>query len=113
MTMILRLKRVRESENWSTTDDFLLSDKVRNPEQELRKAVESYLRTEEGLQDAEETMWDFNWGDVINCVSEEILNGYGFTTVYQSMNLNINDFTIVKVTVNQDERLWKKEYESR
>ena len=45
---VVNIVRERISEEWTTTDSFLVEDRVSNPEEALRNAVRDYMQSEEG-----------------------------------------------------------------
>ena len=47
----------------------------------LRAAVAEYLATPNGKQAIIDTNYDFNWGDAISSVPDEIWNKYGLSLV--------------------------------
>ncbi len=64
----------------------------------MRAAVKEYLSTEEGKQIAEDNMQDFNWGDAILHIPDELWEKYGLRMV-----THLTDNVIV---VNHDENLY-------
>lgn len=100
---LLNLVRERESENWSTTDLFLVEDSVDNAEEALRNAIKDYLKTKEGKISIKNSCYDFNWGDAMMDVPNEYLNKYG---IYRMID---DTETII---VNQDEILFPEIQES-
>lgn len=89
------LIRERSWENESWINHFIVSSD--NPEQKLRDAVKEYLQTDDGKKMIEATSYDFNWGDAINYVPDEIWEKHGVKPVYESQ--------AVTITVDQDEVL--------
>lgn len=87
-------KRSYEYELWVSA--FQAEDIVTNPEQALRDAVKEFLSTEEGRKALDYTAHDFNWGDAVTHVPEEIWNRYG---------LKFQNVKSVDIKVNQDEVL--------
>ena len=88
--------RERKSENQVFENTFFVEDHVTDPERAFRLAVEAYLKTPEGKQAIENACSDYNWGDAIATVPEEILNQYG---IYEGTEATF-------IYVNQDERLF-------
>lgn len=72
-------ERLSENEQW--IDSFWV-DARQVPSVELfRAAVGEYLHTKEGLQSIEASCYDFNWGDAMMYVPQEIWNKYGIYPV--------------------------------
>lgn len=90
------LVRERASENEVFENVFLVEDHIKDPEQAFRSAIETYLKTPEGKQAIENACSDYNWGDAIATVPEEILNQHG---IYEGTEATF-------IYVNQDERLF-------
>lgn len=81
-------------------DVFAAAGCVADPERALRSAVEEYLRSPEGRQAAEETGWEFNWGDALMYVPVEVFLRHG-----------ILPLDVAEVEVHQDEILFSWGYE--
>lgn len=94
---IVNLIRERASENQIWIDTFQVDDSVTNPELALRNAVQEFLATEEGKKALEYTTKDFNWGDAVVYVPEEIWAKHG---------LKFQEVKSVDIKVNQDEVLY-------
>lgn len=94
---IINMVRERASENWSTTDSFIIEDHVTNPEEAIRNAIKDYLETEEGKKSVEFAFGDFNWGDAMMDVKDEYFEKYGIRRCEEDVE------TII---VNQDEILF-------
>lgn len=99
---VVNLVRERACENEMWIDTFLADDSVEDPEQALREAVKEFLSTEEGKQAISYTCHDFNWGDAVSFVPEEIWAKYG---------LKFQTFKSVDIKVNQDEVLCEAQKE--
>ena len=100
---LLNLVRERESENWSTTDLFLVEDSIDNEEEALRNAIEDYLKTREGKKSIKKSSFKFNWEDAVTDVPNKFLNKYGIYRLIDETKT---------ITVNQDEILFPKMQES-
>ena len=94
---IVRLTRVRPEENEAYTDLFFVSQQVEDVEAALRAAVEEFLTTPEGREAVEDTHHDFNWGDAIVYVPDEIWGKHGLKL--------LGEPNYETVFVDQDERL--------
>lgn len=92
---LINLVRVRPSEDEFWVDTFRYSGE-KDQEQAIRDAVREYLFTKEGKKAAADTNWDFNWGDAIMLVPDEIWAKHGLSLVRE-------DATGIRV--NQDEVL--------
>lgn len=107
-------ERYSEDERWS--DDFWV-DATKIPSAELFKAaIEEYLKTPEGLKVISDTCEDFNWGDAVLYVPNEIWHKYGiYPFEYNKSPFDMglspadhnNDYCIL---VNQDEILIPETY---
>ncbi len=69
-----------------------------DPQAAMRAAVKEFLSTEEGKQIAEDNMQDFNWGDAILHIPDELWAKHGLRMV-----THLTDNVIV---VNHDENLY-------
>lgn len=74
---ILNLTRERKSEGWSSSDFLLAEDYVKNPEEALREAVKDFMSSKDGKVIVGHSCGDFNWGDLINVITDEILEVHG------------------------------------
>lgn len=83
-------------------DTFEVEDGVKDPEQALRDAVKQFLKTEEGKKMIEYSAGDFNWGDAVMSVPNEVWKAHGLTMV---------ETGIQDIVVNQDEVLCEEEEE--
>ena len=111
--------RERWSEHESWSDDFWV-DTNQVPSKELfQKAIEDFLFTKDGKDAIEDTCNDFNWGDCVLYVPDEIWNKYGIYPLDvsrspQSMGLEpTSSDHLVTITVNQDEVLIPEDYLER
>lgn len=93
---IVSFVRERKSEIWKTTDSFLVEDYVENAEEAMRAAVKDFMNTTEGQNSVKNACGDFNWGDVMNDITDECLMAHGL----QRCNKDINT-----IFINQDEIL--------
>lgn len=100
---VVNIVRERISEEWTTTDSFLVEDRVSNPEEALRNAVRDYMQSEEGKKDIVDSNYDFNWGDVMMNITDEYLKPHGLQFCHQE---------IETIVVNQDEILFPELQES-
>lgn len=110
-------ERYSEHEIWS--DDFWV-DASQTPSKELfQKAVEAFLLTEDGQDAVDRTCDDFNWGDVIMYVPEELWNNFGIysfdpTVTPADMGLApTSSADSVTIQVDQDEVLIPSDYLER
>lgn len=94
--MIINLVRERVSENETWIDVFELDDNIRDAETEFRNAVADYLSTDLGKQAITWTNGDFNWGDAIMCVPNNVWFEHGIRPL---------SFRATNIVVNQDEVL--------
>ena len=92
----VNLIRERKWENEFYVDTFEVDDSILYVEDALREAVKEFLGTDQGIEAVKETMGDFNWGDAINMVPDEIWNKHGIYPVSSG---------IEDIVVNQDETL--------
>lgn len=93
---IVNLIRERTCESQLWIDTFIVDDSVKNPEQALRDAVKEFLATDEGKKANEYACNDFNWGDAVVYVPEEVWAKHG---------LKFRDMKSVDIKVYQDEVL--------
>lgn len=91
------ITRERASEDWRRTDTYLIENNIQNPEQFFRNAIEEFMSTPEGKSAIEYACGDFNWGDAITYINEEILNKHGIYSVNSETE---------NIIVNQDEVLY-------
>ena len=96
------LVRSISSEEINYYDFFLIKDS-KNPKQCLLDAIQHFLETEEGKVAIEQTSRDFNWGDSVLYVPEEIWNQYGVKSVVSGEKIEFNDPYVIYV--DQDEVL--------
>ena len=103
-----------EDETWS---DVFWVDALKTPSKDLfMAAVEEFLNTPEGRQAIEDTSEDFNWGDAVMYVPEEIWNKHGIYSDDRDMTPAQRNFSpissIMPVTikVDQDEILIPDSY---
>lgn len=101
---LIAFERERTSENWRTTDYFLTDNSVEHPEQAMRTAVAEFLASEDGEEAEEETSGDFNWGDAIEYVPDDIWSKHGIHMKYAHQPYLVAG-SVVEITVDQDERL--------
>lgn len=95
---IINLIRERCCENEVWVDTFVAEDWVAEPENELREAVKEFLQTKEGLKSIKDTCGDYNWGDFMMDLPEEILKKHGLCMQYSELETT-------DIKVNQDEIL--------
>ena len=113
------LIRERCSEHKIWVDDFWV-DASKTPSKELfQKAVETFLMTKNGQKAVEGTCNDFNWGDAIIRVPEEIWNQFGIiSTDFSDSPEELGLIPLTrgepyKIQVDQDEVLIPCDYEKR
>lgn len=107
-------ERYGEREIWS--DDFWV-DANESPSKELfQKAVEAFLKTEDGEKMIAQTCNDFNWGDAVIYVPDEIWNGFGIYPFDYRLSPEEMGFAptsslnITRILVDQDEVLIPNDY---
>lgn len=76
---VINLIRERQIENEFWVDSFEITGNDVNPEQALRNAVAEFLSTDAGKREVEQTCYDFNWGDAIMTVPDEIWRKHGLS----------------------------------
>lgn len=101
---MVAFERERLSENWRRTDYFLADESVSIPIKAMRAAVAEFLTTEDGEASIEDTMGDFNWGDAMEYVPDDIWSKHGLRMKYANEPYLISG-SVLEVTVDQDERL--------
>ena len=101
---LVAFERERISENWRTTDYFLADKSVESPEQSMRVAVSEFLETADGEEAEQETAGDFNWGDAIEYVPDDIWRKHGIQMKYAHKPYLVEG-SVLEITVDQDERL--------
>ena len=101
---MVAFERERLSENWRRTDYFLADESVSIPIKAMRAAVAEFLTTEDGEESIEDTMGDFNWGDAMEYVPDDIWSKHGLRIKYANEPYLISG-SVLEVTVDQDERL--------
>lgn len=107
-------ERYSEKEVW--TDDFWVDAQQRPTEQLFIDAVQTYLKTADGVLAVDFTNNDFNWGDAMLYVPTEIWNQFGiypfdFSKTPESMGLApTSSADIVTLQVDQDEVLIPDDY---
>lgn len=106
--------RYSEDETWS---DVFWVDAIKTSSKELfMAAIEEFLNTPEGQQAIEDTCEDFNWGDAVMYVPEEIWNKHGIFSDDPDLTPSQRNFaptsSIMSVTikVDQDEILIPDSY---
>lgn len=111
--------RERYSEHQIWPDDYWV-DCNRTPSKELfQAAVEAYLMTSDGQKDVEWTQKDFNWGDAVMYVPDEVWNQFGiypfsYETSPAELGLEpISSENFVQILVDQDEVLIPDDYFDR
>ncbi|RRJ54945.1 hypothetical protein EHV15_35840 [Paenibacillus oralis] len=65
------------------------------------------MSSEKGKTAAENTCFDFNWGDAVTMVPEEIWNRHGIFSVQEKQSYTVVG-EISEITVNQDEVLYSE-----
>lgn len=111
--------RERYSEHQIWPDDYWV-DCNRTPSKELfQAAVEAYLMTSDGQKDVEWTHKDFNWGDAVMYVPDEVWNQFGiypFSYDTSPVELGLaptSSENFVQIQVDQDEVLIPDDYFDR
>lgn len=107
MEQFVALIRERHWENAKWTDYFVVENSE-NPEQNFRDAVKEYLLSEDGKEAIEATSEDFNWGDSVTHVPDEIWNKHKIRPVYSGDKVVIGNQ--IEIIVDQDEVLIPQEY---
>lgn len=102
-------ERYSDDEIWS---DVFWVDALKTPAKELFvAAVEEFLSTPDGRQAIEDTCEDFNWGDAVMYVPEEIWNKHGIYSDIRDLTPNQRSLAptssdmSVTIKVDQDEIL--------
>ena len=95
MKTVVLIREVR-SENKRYEDTFTVPYCTVDVEELFRSVVEEYLKTPEGKQSIIDSCGDFNWGDAINELPEELLESHEIRY----------DGTSEVIVVNQDEVLF-------
>lgn len=113
------LIRERYSEREIWCDDFWV-DANKSPSKELfQKAVEAFLMTKDGEKAVAHTCNDFNWGDAVIYVPNEIWNGFGiypfdYRRSPEEMGFApTSSLNITRILVDQDEVLIPVDYLDR
>ena len=88
--------RERRSEREQIIDYFFVEDSIEDVEGAFRAAVAEYLKSPESKPDVEYACGDYNWGDAITTVPEEIFNRHGIHYAPDA----------IEIFVNQDEVLF-------
>lgn len=101
---LIAFERERTSENWRRTDYFLADTTLESPEHAMRTAVAEFLASADGEESIEETMGDFNWGDAIEYVPDDIWSKHGVRMKYAHQPYLVTG-SVLEITVDQDERL--------
>lgn len=101
---LLAFERERINENWRRTDYFLVDRSVEIPEQAMRAAVAEFLASADGEESIEETMGDFNWGDAIEYVPDDIWSKHGIRIKYAHQPYLVEG-SVLEISVDQDEQL--------
>ncbi|QST02159.1 hypothetical protein IMZ31_22160 (plasmid) [Pontibacillus sp. ALD_SL1] len=87
--------------------DLLLIDEERlehsTSEMFLRRVIEDFLNTEAGKEAIEESMDDFNWGDVANRIPYDHWSQCGIELVYENSTISFGKQEVV--VVDHDEVL--------
>lgn len=104
MSKLVSFTRERLSENAVFKDYFIAEDHVEDVLQAMRDAVQEFLQTEDGKKMITYTCGDYNWGDAMNSVSDDIWKKHGITPRYDNEPYTIIG-PIVDIYVNQDEIL--------
>lgn len=99
---IVNLVRERKWEEQIRVDSFEVIAPIESAEHALRNAVAEYLTTDGGKKAIDDTCEDFNWGDSVNYVPDEIWEKHGLRPHPR----------ITNVMVDQDEVLCSDEKES-
>ena len=94
----MTLVRQRLSENNTWVDLFLVDPKYQTRQEvqaAMRNAADEYLSTEDGQKYNESINQDFNWGDAVANVPNDIWQKHGLCLV--------DALSCIEVMVNQDE----------
>lgn len=105
------LQRRRQCEDLTLMDAYALPKSMRGKEEDLlREIVQSFLSTPEGHTAQEDTMHDFNWGDVGSYIPQHFFANYDVFPLctngqgpYDMSRYAFADYAVVDV--NQDEVL--------
>lgn len=109
---LVNIIRERASEREEWVDSFWLDAKQVPSIDLFRAAVGEFLRTKDGLNAMEASCYDFNWGDAMMSVPQEIWNKHGIYPVdlmHPPAELGLNptpNNNPMTFTVDQDERLY-------
>lgn len=95
-------KRPVEGEVWVNTVLHAPGMIPLEVENALRNAAYDFLETEHGMEVLDETLYDFNWGDLVARVPQEILREHGVYAVADGHGSAI--------VVDQDETLFTEEH---
>jgi hypothetical protein len=109
MLKLVALTRQRNNGSWKQTDYFIVEDFVVEPEKAMRDAIKEYLLTDSGKKMIRYSCDDYNWGDAVNSVDNEIWEKHGIKIKYDNQEYTISG-EIIDITVNQDEILIPEEY---
>lgn len=103
-THLVTLVRTRswESAHWF---DYFIVKHTDNPEQTIRDAVAHYLQTDSGQKALVDTSDDFNWGDAVMQIPEEIWTAFNITCICEDQPVSIHNATCCTIMVDQDELL--------
>lgn len=105
---LVALKRERRSDNWRQEDYFIAAETVGQPEVALRETVREYLHTPGGQECIADTD-DFNWGDAIMSVPDDMWEKHGMRMVKGNRVYSVTGEAI-EVLVSQDEDLIEDEH---
>lgn len=114
MQKMVAFSRERRSENARYTDHFIVNmpdmkatdeeGQQWEVEEAFRAAVDAYLWSDQSNRMLEYTSDDYNWGDAMASVPEEIFKKYGIEACYDDKTYSFSG-GILEITVNQDEVL--------
>lgn len=118
MAYLVAFRRERRSEREIWTDHFIVAENVvaeneapvSSIEKAFRLAVEEYLWTEEANKMLTYTAGDYNWGDAMSSVPDEVFAKHGISVREADKTYSISG-DVFEITVNQDEVL-SREYHS-
>lgn len=118
MAYLVAFRRERRSEQEVWTDHFVVDQSIvegdEKPllaiEKAFRLAVEEYLWTEEANKMLTYTAGDYNWGDALSSVPDEVFAKHGISVRDETKTYSISG-EVFDVTVNQDEVL-SRDYHS-
>lgn len=93
----VKLTRMRCGESEAYTDLLEVDDSIKDAETAIRTAIKEFLSTPDGMDAMVDSCDDFNWGDAIMYVPDEIWAKHGLRIIPEPM--------YVSIYVSQDEVL--------